>query len=45
MAGKRVIKIGGDQSTIADLTIVENGDVNLSGSFNEDYTVEIPYIS
>jgi len=37
--GQRVTHIDGNSDSIAALTIVENGDVNQSGSFNDDYTV------
>jgi hypothetical protein len=39
--GQRVTQIENNPTTIPALTIVENGDVNQSGSFNDDFTVLI----
>ena len=42
--GQRVTQIDGNSESIAALTIVENGDVNQSGSFDDDYTVLIDLV-
>jgi len=39
--GERVTQIEDNHTTVPALTIVENGDVNQSGSFNDDYTILI----
>jgi hypothetical protein len=39
-----VTQIDGNSESIAALTIVENGDVNQSGSFDDDYTVLIDLV-
>ena len=39
LTGQRVIHLDGDGASIASLTIVENGDVNQSGLFDDNYTV------
>ena len=39
--GERVTQLEDNPTTVPALTIVENGDVNQSGAFNEDYVVSI----
>ena len=39
--GERVTQLEDNPTTVPALTIVENGDVNQSGAFNEDYTTHI----
>ena len=39
--GERVTQIENNPTTVPALTIVENGDVNQSGAFNDDYVVSI----
>jgi hypothetical protein len=39
--GERVTQLEDNPTTVPALTIVENGDVNQSGAFNEDYLVSI----
>ena len=39
--GERVTQIEDNPTTVPALTIVENGDVNQSGAFNDDYVVSI----
>jgi len=44
LTGQRMTHLDGNMVSIADLTIVENGDVNQSGSFGDDYTILIDLI-
>jgi hypothetical protein len=39
--GERVTQLEDNPTTVPALTIVENGDVNQSGAFNDDYVVSI----
>jgi hypothetical protein len=39
--GERLTQLEDNPTTVPALTIVENGDVNQSGAFNEDYLVSI----
>jgi hypothetical protein len=42
--GQRVTHLDGDGADIASLIIVENGDVNQSGQFDDDFTVQIDLV-
>ena len=39
--GQRITQLEDNPTTVPALTIVENGDVNQSGAFNNDYVVSV----
>ena len=39
--GQRITQLEDNPTTVPALTIVENGDVNQSGAFNNDYVISI----